>query len=232
MKYLILPFLVLLSPHAFAESEIGASTETLTKEDTTIGRFSQFFSLEAGRFQPRSVTIGNGDYNFQYGFDSTASALTEAGWSIRLSSLFGAGSLSLVENLGYTSFSGSAINAAKASEDLHVNVLAIDSRFRYSADWLPWQYLIPFVDGGYQYSFYNQNGGSDLESAQGGVGNLVAGAGVRLWVNRWQFNHGDFETKYSAIPFFITVRYSHIYPNNQNLDMGSDVWMGGMEIAL
>jgi hypothetical protein len=213
----------------------ASSTAALTHEDTSSQRYTQYFSIEAGRFQPSSLNVGNGDYNFQYGSDATASSFVEAGWAIRLLHFRYLGSISLAEGLGYTGFSGtatSALGSANSPENLRVNILALDSRLRYSADWFPWEYLVPFVDAGYLYSFYDQSGQSDLDSAQGGVGNFVAGAGLRFWVNRRQFNNGDFESRFLNIPFFISLRYSHVYPNHENVDMASDSWIGGVEIAL
>ena len=140
--------------------------------------------------------------------------------------------MALAEGLGYTAFTGSAANANASSTSLRLNVLSVDTLVRYNADWFPWEYLVPFVEGGYQYSFYDQNGSTDLSSAQGSTGQFCYGAGLRFWVNRALFNTGDFEARFKSIPVFLTLRYDHVDTNYQMVDLGSDAWLGGLEIAL
>ena len=214
---------------------IGRMPETTPTTD----RITQLFSVEMGRLQPKSVMASNGDYNFEYNSDSLSAPMVEVGWSIRLLSLGPVGALSFSEGLGYANFSGPGTSTStgtsgvtSTSQDLHINLLSFDSRLVYTADWFPWKMLIPFASAGYQYTFFNQTGSSDLDSVQGGVGNLVYGAGLRFWVNRGQFTTGNFESRYEHIPFYLTARYNHISTNGQTMDLASDSYFGGIEVGL
>jgi hypothetical protein len=210
-----------------------ASTEKMMTVDTSSRVFSQLLSLQVSTFNPRSVTVSNGDYDFKYG-PNVSGTMVEAGWSVRLFPLV-FGSIHFEEGLAYASLSGSAnssIRGTQQQDSLQMNMLALDSRVMYSMDWFPWKRLIPFADGGYQLEFYNQTGASDLESVQGNSGNFVAGAGLRFWLNRGDFSAGDYVSRVEGIPFFLLLKYSHVFPNQSDLDLASDSYSIGLQMGI
>jgi hypothetical protein len=195
--------------------------------------FSQLFMIQAGSFSPHSVSVSNGDYKFNYDSEATESYVVEAGWALRLFDLLGA--FHFEENLDFTSVQGTApssISGNQQSQDLKLYLVGLDTRIMYSMEWFPWKRLIPFVDGGYRYTFYSQSGPSDLESAQGGVGNAVFGAGLRFWVNRRTFTGDSLSQRFTSIPVFLTAKFNRIYSSGGDLDLGSDSYLAGIAIAL
>jgi hypothetical protein len=102
----------------------------------------------------------------------------------------------------------------------------------YSMEWFPWKRLIPFVDGGYRYTFYSQSGASDLESAQGGVGNGVFGAGLRFWINRGSFTGESLSERFITTPVFLTAKFNRIFSGPGDLDLASDSYLAGVAIGL
>jgi hypothetical protein len=198
--------------------------------------YQQLFDLQAGPFHPDSVAFSNGSYDFDYHDDSLRSFMVEAGWSAQLLR-FGrlGGNLSFEENLVYSNFSAdsNSITAASATgNSVSVNMLGFDTRLLYSFDAFPWHRLIPFVDGGYQYTLYYQSGASDLESAQGGVGNFVAGGGFRFWLNRDSSLSADHVNRLGSFPIFITAKVNRIFPTDGSLNLASTTCLGGISIGL
>jgi hypothetical protein len=218
---------------AMGAEESLPTTEELMKVDSSAKQFSQLFSVQAGMVNPRSVAISNGDYDFQYGGKGSSSTMVEVGWSIKLFEFLG--SWHLEEGLNYMNFSGTAnysIRGTTETPSLRLNVLGLDTRFMYSMDWFPWKRMVPFLDGGYQVSFYSQSSTSDLESASGSSGNFVGGAGLRFWLNRGNYTNGDFVSHVESIPIFLTVKYNHIFPNHLGLDLASDSYLAGLQLGL
>ena len=225
---LFLVLLLILSHQAFADLNTSEFTDT----DRPAADFSQLISLEVGPFRPGSLAISNGSYSFKYGDDSLDSYLVELGWSARLFHLLG--SVYIKENLAMTRFAGT-VQGGQAGTDgqtMSVSLIGFDTRISHEWDWFPWKSVIPYIDGGYQYTLYYQSGSTDLESAQGGVGNAVAGAGVRLWLNRSSSESSDHVKRYSAFPIFLTASVNRIFANPAGLNLDSTSFMGGVTFGL
>lgn len=197
--------------------------------------FSQLITVQAGPFHPSSMALSNGSYVFNYNNDSLDSYMVEAGWSARLFKLIG--SWSFEENLAFSSFSGTlqpvqSASGGAANKDLSAYLLGLDTRLMWSWDWFPWPILIPFLDAGYQRTFYFQSGPSDLESSQGSVGNIVAGAGLRFWLNRSFSISDDHVNRFASVPFFLTAKVNHIFSENTGVNLGSTDFMAGLSVGL
>ena len=193
-----------------------ADVSTYFSEPIESQTYHQMFSIQAGPFQPKSAVISNGSYAFDYG-SATHSFLLEAGWSAHLFWAFG--NFYFNENFAYSQLSGVAPPAAIAGNtdsSLSVNLFGLDTRLVDAFEWFPVHWIIPFVEGGYQYTFYNQSGSVDLDSVQGGVGNPVAGVGVRFWMNHQSTTRIDAVHSYEAFPVFFTVKWNRIFPNSSN----------------
>jgi hypothetical protein len=220
---------------AWADSTIEAppTTNELKTPVVSESNYSQIFTIQVGQFVPGGIAVSNGDYKFDYDGDSLNSYIVQMGWALHLLD-FG-GSWYLEQNLGFTSFKGSAsstVEGKTSDQTMQLYVLPIDIRLMYAMDWFPWKRLIPFVDGGYQYAFYSQMGNSDLDSAQGSVGNFVTGFGVRYWLNRGRFSDSDYSTRFSSIPIMLTAKVNWIMPNQSQFDLSSTTFLAGLAIAL
>jgi hypothetical protein len=203
------------------------------RTQSTEADFSQLFYLQAGAMTPRQLTVSNGDYSFNYDSASISSLTFQAGWAYQMFQL--GGTWSFEENLGYSSFSGTSstpIGGKSQNEKLNLYVASLDTRIMYSATWLPWHRLIPFVDGGYQYSFYDQVGDSDLASAQGSTGNWTSGAGLRFWLNRGSFTSEDYAARFINTPIFLTAKVNWTYSNSTELDLGSRSYLFGVVVGI
>jgi hypothetical protein len=189
--------------------------------------YDQLVSFQFGQYHPQSTQISNGTYNFDYGTGHTFTG--ELGWALKLmepGAHFGA--FYLEEGLAFSSFSGNiqtnpSVQLSANSYSLYL--FGLDSRVMYAAEWFPWKSLVPFADGGYQYTFYYQPGSSGLESVNGGVGNFVAGGGARLWLNRDGSIRG-------AMPIFITAKVNRIFPQANTLNLASTSFLGGLTLGL
>jgi hypothetical protein len=106
-----------------------------------------------------------------------------------------------------------------------MGVLGIDARLMYAGDWFPWKPLIPFVDGGYRYSVFYQPGQGGLDAAEGGVGNPVAGLGLRFWLNRRASLNG-------STPFFLSAKAERVFPAQNSLNLAATSFFGGLSIGL
>jgi hypothetical protein len=196
--------------------------------------YSQFFSLSVGPFNPRSAVISNESYSFDYGSSSNHAVMVQAGWSARLFWLLGA--VYFNENFNYSQLSGAAPSGGVtggADQSLTVNLFGLDTRLVHAWEWFPVKWAIPFVEGGYEYTFYNQAGSVDLDSVQGGVGNPVAGAGMRFWLNRGPSESEDSVHRHNQLPIFLTVKWNRIFANNSGgLDLAESSYLGGVSIGL
>lgn len=229
---IVIPSLFLCAASASAETmgtsmSTGGATSSWSAEDI----YDQLISISAGTFTPRSAVISNGTYSFDYGSGTTSTFLVETGWGIRLYKGF-----YLQENIAYSRFSGntSSVNTSGGVPDssLSVNLIGIDTRAAYEVDRFPVRWIIPFIEGGFQYTFYSQTGSSDLDSVQGGTVNFVGGAGVRLWVNRSASLNTDLKGTYSTIPVFVTVKWNSIFPNGSALDLANSGLQAGVSVGL
>lgn len=230
MNRFTLPFSALIAVTAgFSNCSVWAS-ESLEN----IAPYTQLITVQAGPFHPSSISLSNGSYAFDYNNDSLDSYMVEVGWSARVFKLFG--SWSAEENLAFSSFSGALQPlqgaAASTTQNLSAYMMGLDSRIMWNMDWFPWQSLIPFLDGGYQYTFYYQSGSSDLQSSQGGVGNFVAGGGLRLWLNRATSISDDHVNRFAAFPLFLTAKINHIFPEDNGVNLGSTDFMAGISVGL
>lgn len=226
----VIALLTVVTPAwAATTSEYHESAEST---DHTSASYDQLISVEAGPIHPGSLDISNGSYDFRYGDASLDSYLLEIGWSANLFHFLG--SVHLKESLALTRFSGGVQGSQIGAGDqtMAVNLIGFDTRISHDWDWFPWKSLVPFVEAGYQYTLYYQSGSSDLESAQGGVGNAVAGAGLRLWLNRSASLSGDHVNRYAAFPVFLTARVNRIFTNPGGLDLASTSFMGGVSFGL
>jgi hypothetical protein len=200
----------------------------------SIAPYSQLITVQAGPFHPASITLSNGSYAFDYNNDSLDSYLVEVGWSAHVYKLLG--SWSLEENLAFSSFSGALApvpgSPASSAQTLSAYMMGLDSRLMWSWDWFPWHSLIPFFDAGGQYTFFYQSGSSELQSSQGGVGNFVTGAGLRLWLNRATSLSDDHINRFAAFPLFLTAKVNHIFSSDNGVNLGSTDFMAGISVGL
>lgn len=230
MKFLVL--IALLST-MIQTSPARADVSTYFSQPAESQTYNQMFSIQAGPFQPKSAVISNGSYAFDYG-SATHSFLLEAGWSARLFWAFG--NFYFNENFAYSQLSGVAPPASIAGNtdsSLSVNLFGLDTRIVDAFEWFPVHWAIPFVEGGYQYTFYNQSGSVDLDSVSGGVGNPVAGAGVRFWINHQNSARADTVHAYESFPIFVTLKWNRIFPNSSNgLDLADSSVLGGLSVGL
>ena len=228
----VFALLVISQSDHLRASEISKPSET-SESFENVSPYNQLVTLQAGPFRPASVALSNGSYAFNYGSDSLDSYMVEIGWSARIFKLLG--SWSFEENLAFSSFSGALTivqNAVSGPQTLSAYMLGLDTRAMWAMDWFPWGALIPFVDGGYQRTFYYQSGTSDLESAQGNVGNFVAGAGLRLWLNRASSMSGDHVNRFAAFPVFLTAKVNRIFPSDSGVNLSSTDFMAGLSVGL
>ena len=214
-----------------AKSE--ADAEKLYLHRPVSSDYSQLFSIEAAPFHPRSLAISNGDYEFNYGSNLQSSYEIEATWAMRLFRLFGTFSFSQgLAFAGASATSDTTVHGVEDSGQVSLMMMILDSRLVYSADWFPWRVIVPFVSGGYQYSLYYQSGRSDLESAEGGAGNIVGSAGARIWLNRGRIESGDYGHRFSTSALYLTLRTDWVMANNQAMDLGERTYFAGLALAL
>jgi hypothetical protein len=218
-------FLLVATSYAKADATIGTSTTdagSAQKPMVDDEVYDQLISISAGAFSPQSAVVSNGTYTFNYGSGTTDTFLIQAGWAVRLMR-----DLYLAENIAYSRFSGSA-----SAENLSVNLVGLDSRLQFALDNSPIPWFIPFVEGGYLYTFYSQTGSSDLDSVQGGTGNFVMGAGARIWVNRSSSLNTDLKGTYSRLPLFLTVKWNSILSNGSAFNLADNGLMVGVSVGL
>jgi hypothetical protein len=224
---------ILLSILAFTCSIQSRAATSVFSEPNDSSTYNQLFSISAGPYQPESVVVNNGNYSFDYG-SATQSFLVEAGWSARL--FWAAGAFYLNENILYSQFTGAthSLGSAPGSDtSLTLNLLGLDTRLSYALEWFPIHWFIPFAEAGYQFSFYSQGGSTDLNSVQGSVGNAVAGAGARVWLNRGASESDDSINRHSAMPIFLLFKWNRIVPNTSNgLNLADSSFLGGLSVGL
>jgi hypothetical protein len=213
---------------ALAEDGEPATLSSIKIDDAPFNSSSasdQLFTFSLGSFQPSSVVVSNGSYQFDYGSRPT-SFQAQASWALKLADL--AGGLYVETTLAFSTFSGTAIQnpgSQLTSSSYGLGLFGLDARMMYAGAWFPWKPLVPFVDAGYRYSVFYQPGASGLESAEGGVGNPVAGAGLRLWLNRHASMGG-------STPLYLTAKVDRIFPVDQNVNLASTTLYGGIAIGL
>lgn len=213
------------SARAFADEETAASVKIDEPLANTSSSVDQLLTISLGSFQPESVLVANGSYVFDYG-THPASFQAQAGWAFKLFEMYGG--FYLEGTVALSTFKGNAIQGAGstlAASSYSLGLLGLDSRLMYSGDWFPWKRLVPFVDGGFRYSVYYQPGDSGLESVEGGVGNPVMGAGLRLWLNRDSSLAGN-------MPWFLSARVDRIFPVADSMNLASLSVYGGISLGL
>jgi hypothetical protein len=206
------------------------TSETVEHSDSS---YSQLVTLEAGPFRPAGIVLSNGSYSFEYGKETLDSYLVEAGWSDKLLNFLGG--IYIQEGIGFSTFSGTAPTfqeGTTTSRPLSAYLLSLDTRVMHAWEWFPWKRLIPFYEVGYQYTFYYQAGPSDLESSQGGVGNFVGAAGLRLWLNRNSSLSEDHVNRFASFPIFLTAKVNHIFPQNNGVNLESTTLLAGLSFGI
>ena len=131
----------------------GGGTPGWSAEDI----YDQLISISAGTFySPQSAVISNGTYSFDYGSGTTSTFIVSTGWGIRLYK-----GLYFQENIAYSRFSGNTSSVSTSGgvpdSSLSVNLIGLDTRLAYAIDRFPVGWIIPFVEGGFQYTFYSQS---------------------------------------------------------------------------
>jgi|GEM_PF-5570149 len=222
MKTKILLFVILGHYSLLAQAQESTAAEIRPSAD-----YKQVLSIQAGNLQPETLNIQNGSSTFRYDPVTTQSTLVEAGWSLRLFRFLGTFELS--ENLAYTQIQGTALRAAApgqsaSTENLTLNLMGLDTRFVYNMDWFPVRWMVPFVEGGYFAAYYSQTGSSDLESVQGSMGNAVAGAGLKFWLNAW--------AEPSHLPLFLSLKWNRNFAATTDISFNSDTFMAGIGVGL
>jgi hypothetical protein len=189
-----------------------------------------------GPYTPRSLAYTNWNNNsFDFSDQSRASFIAELSWGIKL---FTAGPTSffLSEGLAYSNMTlrvpARLTNSAGGNPNVTLHLFALDSRIMQAWETCPLPRLIPFWEGGVQYTLYNQTGASDLVAAEGSAASFVAGLGFRFWLNRPQSLDGDHPGRYHDIPLFLTVKGNHIFPNNAGFDPGNTTALAGITAGL
>jgi len=189
--------------------------------------YSQIFSLQAGSFRPTSISLSNSQQKFDYVGNSLNSYLIEPGWGIKLFHLLGA--VYLQQNLFFSSFNATLPGQ---SDNLNLLMMGLDMRLRHSWEWFPVRAIVPFIEGGYQFTFYTQSGPSDFESANGLVGNMVAGAGFDFWINGIFPSEESVLGGYNSVPIFLTVKVSQIVAGNSPVNLGSTNYLVGLSVGI
>ena len=176
--------------------------------------YSQTLSIEVGSFHPQSISISNSDQRFDYSSHQLDSYAVEPQWSVKIFHFLGAFSIS--EGLPISLFSGTL---STGGSSVSLFTLGADTRLKYSMEWLPLTWIIPFLEAGYQYTLYRQSGETDLESVVGSTGNWAIGAGIDLWVNG-VFNNGADRVEHGSTPIFLTVKFNRLLPSASNVNLG------------
>lgn len=224
------------------ESFAGAD-EALAKSQTTadtldsrpVHPYDFILTLEAGPYKPKSISFTNWNNNsFTYD-DSTLNAFSaQLGWGMNL---YKNDDIAIIfnESLDYSNFTYKlpadlAANPGNVSVSMHM--FSFDSRLQVAWNNSPVLSLIPFAEGGYMVTLWNQNGPTDLTAGEGTAGNLVAGAGLRFWLNRAASLNHEFPSRYSALPIFITAKVNQVFSNNAGVDPGATSVLGGLSVGL
>ena len=220
MKSLLLILLIVSTAQA-------AETSTLSATETDTHPYNQTFSLQAGKYHPNAISISNSNAKYDYSGNTLDSYLIEPGISMKLFHFLGA--VSIEENLAISTFKGGLSSDGSA---LSLFTMGADTRLKHSWEWFPLRALIPYIEGGYQYTFYSQNGSSDLEAAQGSIGNFVAGAGFDIWLNEMFSPSHDHVNKYGSVPLFLTTKLNHVFSTGSDVDLGSTSVLVGLSIGI
>jgi hypothetical protein len=213
---------------SLAQAEEATLWNIRIDEPTRVSSYDQLFTLQLSQFKPVSLQLTNGTYNFNYG-DHVSSAMAEAGWALKVADFASYGSFYLEGNLAFSAFGGSSVQASgptSGGSSYSLDLFGVDARLMYAGDWFPWKRLTPFVDGGYLYTVFYQPGNSGMDSVTGGVGNPVAGAGLRLWLNRTT------ALRSGGNAFYLTGKFNRIFPANDGVNLASSSVFGGVSLGL
>ncbi|MDB5039136.1 MAG: hypothetical protein JWQ35_2664 [Bacteriovoracaceae bacterium] len=205
-------------------AEVDTSSEVVRKPSLSHG---QFLNLMAGAFQPSSIELKNLDYTYRYDDDSKSSFVVEISRDFRLFKTLGQ---AFYINL---SFNYSLLRMRLPSDypgnlgrqSLNLNLFGMAARVEDSWENFPWKRLVPFLDGGFQYTYYSQSGLSDIETVDGGVGNFVLGGGLRFWMNP----STSLESKVDfSLPVFLLAKVNHMFGTDSALNLESTSFLGGL----
>lgn len=189
--------------------------------------YNQFFSIQAGPYRPAALSLSNSNGTFEYTGTSLNSYLVEPGWGIELFHF--AGAFYFEENLAISMFKA---GLPDNSGSLSLYMLGADTRLKHALEWFPVRAIVPFWEVGYQYTFYSQSGPSDFESAQGSVGNFVAGAGVDLWINALFSRTRDTVKGYDSMPLFLSAKVNRVFDRRSSVDLGDISYMAGLSLGI
>jgi hypothetical protein len=229
MKIFPLVSVAICMVNATAFADIDAASIQIDQPSKSRSSSSdQLLTLQFEQFRPQSVQIDNGSYAFDYG-KQISSFLGEVGWAGKLVDFHG--SFYFEENLAFSTFTGNisrnsgGAQPSLGSSSYSLYLFGLDTRLMYAADWFPAKWLIPFIDGGYQYTAYYQPASTGLESVQGGVGNFVSGGGMRFWLNR----RSSLENGNN--PIYLSAKYNKIFNSASSLNLASSSVLGGMSLG-
>jgi hypothetical protein len=227
---MILPLLLALAAPAGADTGTEPRTETQAEAKQRDPQpYGNLLSLEGGYFRPDRVEIRNLDYTYAYDTDARTSFQLRLSDALRVVR-FGGQSLYVQAGVSYSlmrmrlpaSYAGNPGN-----QSLSLNLFGLEARLSHAWESCPIRALIPFWDAGYRYTYYEQSGPSELEAADGGVGNVVVGGGLRYWLNR----PSSFEHLQSWGGVFLTARAEHIFNSGGPINLASTNFLGGLAVA-
>lgn len=197
--------------------------------------YDQLLTIQAGPYSPRAISFTNWNNNsFDFSDQSRNTFLAELGWGMRMFTA-GATSFSFSESLAYSSMSLNVPTgklSGAANPKVTFQMFGFDTRLVHAWDSFPLPELVPFWEGGFQVTLYNQAGSSDLVAGEGSATNLAAAVGLRYWVNRDAALNREFPGRYSALPVFVTAKLNKVFPNNAGFDAACTTVMGGLSVGL
>ncbi|MBI3541958.1 MAG: hypothetical protein HY075_01605 [Deltaproteobacteria bacterium] len=197
--------------------------------------YDQLLTIQAGPYKPKSVAFTNWNNNsFTYDDAALSTYLAQLGWSIQMFRVGGT-AFYFGENLAYSSFSlklPQSLAANPGNQSVTMHMFGFDTRLAQAWETFPVAAIVPFWEGGFQYTLYNQSSPSDLTAGEGSATNLVAGLGLRIWVNRAASLSTEFPNRYQALPVFITAKINQIFSNKSGVDPSATSVLGGVSIGL
>ncbi len=197
--------------------------------------YDQLLSLQIGPFKPKSISFTNWNNNtFNYDSNSMSSMAYQLGWDIQMFRL-GGSAFYFQENLSYANFTyklPADFTANPGNVSVTMHMFGFDTRLMQSWESFPISSLTPYWDAGALITLYNQNGASDLTAGEGTSTNMVAGLGLRYWLNHAASMNKEFPSRYQALPIFLTAKLNQIFSNHAGVDPSSTSVLGGLSIGL
>jgi hypothetical protein len=199
--------------------------------------YDQMLTVTVGPYTPKNISFTNWNNNsFDYSDQTRSTFLAELGWSIQLFEV-GPTSLYFSEGLAFSTMSlklapNLLSNPAPGTSSVTFHMFGFDSRLMQAWETCPLEALVPYWDFGVQYTLYNQSGASDLVAGEGSASNLVAGLGLRYWVNRSSSISREYPGHYKSIPIFLTAKFNRIFSNSAGFDPAGSTVVGGLSVGL